>query len=185
VRDEAERKEDSEAVGLGARRCRDTKGVRDEAEGELVPVGRVGRPHGLDGSFVVEHASDTDRLFEPGATLYADGALVTVAAKKRAGGRLVIRLDPPTRRGADLAVPRSALPEPETGNYYVFQLRGLDVVEEGGRKLGAVQEVAPGVANDVLELDSGVSLPMHEECIRRIDLAAGTIVVSSGFADDL
>jgi 16S rRNA processing protein RimM len=151
---------------------------------ELVAVGRIGRPHGLDGSFVVERPSESDELFEPGSTLYAGGARATVAAKKRSGGRLVIRLDPPAARGTELAVPRSTLPEPGVDSYYVFQLRGLDVVEEGGRRLGAVEEVAPGVANDVLELDSGFSLPMHEECIRRIDLAAGTIVVASGFADD-
>jgi len=151
---------------------------------DLVPVGRVGRPHGLDGSFVVERPSDNGQLFDPGATLYADGAPVTVATRKRAGGRLVIRLEQGAERGAELAVPRSDLPEPGTDSYYVFQLSGMEVVEEGGRRLGAVQEVAPGVANDVLELDSGVSLPMHEECIRRIDLAAGTIVVAVGFADD-
>jgi 16S rRNA processing protein RimM len=153
-------------------------------EDELVTVGRVGRPHGLDGSFVVQRPSESERLFEPGAMLYADGVPVTVAGRKRSGGRLVIRLEPAPERGAELSVPRSALPRPEADNYYVFQLRGLEVVEEGGRRLGAVQEVAPGVANDVLELDSGVALPMHEECIRRIDLAAGTIVVASGFADD-
>jgi 16S rRNA processing protein RimM len=150
----------------------------------LVQIGRVGRPHGLDGSVVVERPSENERLFEPGATLYADGTPVTVAARKRSGGRLVIRLEPPAARGAALAVPRSALPVPDTDSYYVFQLQGLEVVEEGGRLLGVVQEVASGTANDVLELDSGVSLPMHEECIRRIDLAAGTIVVASGFADD-
>jgi 16S rRNA processing protein RimM len=153
-------------------------------EAELVPVGRVGRPHGLDGSFVVERPSENEQLFEPGATLYADGVAVLVAGRKRSGGRLVLRVEPPIRRGAELAVPRSALPEPEPDSYYVFQLRGLAVVEEGGRRLGAVQEVTPGVANDVLELDSGVALPMHEECIRRIDLTAGTIVVASGFAND-
>ena len=160
--------------------------MKDEAvsdESELVAVGLVGRPHGLDGSVVVERHSENDRLFEPGSTLYAGGTPATVAARKRSGGRLVIKLDPPAARGTELAVPRSILPEPDAGSYYVFQLRGLEVVEEGGERLGAVQEVAPGVANDVLELDSGVSLPMHEECIRRIDLAAGTIVVASGFAD--
>ena len=155
-----------------------------EGEDELIPVGRVGRPHGLDGSFVVERPSENERLFEPGGTLYADGMPVTVAARKRSGGRLVIRLEEGAERGTELAVPRSALPEPGADHYYVFQLRGLEVLEEDGRRLGSVQEVAPGVANDVLELDSGVSLPMHEECIRRIDLAAGTIVVASGFADD-
>jgi 16S rRNA processing protein RimM len=154
------------------------------SENELVKVGRVGRPHGLDGSFVVERPSENEQLFEPGATLVAAGAPATVIARKHSGGRLVIKLDPPARRGSELAVPRSRLPEPSEDSYYVFQLRGLEVVEEGGRRLGAVQDVTPGVANDVLELDSGLSLPMHEECVRRVDLAAGTIVVAVGFADD-
>jgi 16S rRNA processing protein RimM len=144
----------------------------------------VGRPHGLDGSAVVERSSENAELFEPGATLYADGVPATVLDRKRSGGRLVIRLEPPAPRGAELTVPRSALPDPEPDSYYVFQLRGLDVVEEGGRRLGSVEEVAPGVANDVLELDTGVVLPMHEQCIRKVDLEAGTIVVAPGFADD-
>ena len=37
--------------------------------GEKVVVGRVGRPHGLDGSFFVEEPSDDDRWFETGARL--------------------------------------------------------------------------------------------------------------------
>ena len=153
-------------------------------EDELVPVGRVGRRHGLDGSFVVERASENERLFEPGATLIAGGERATVAARKRSGGRLVIKLDPTAERGTELAVRRSTLPEPQPDSFYVFQLQGLEVVEEGGRRLGEVREVAQGVANDVLELDSGISLPMHEACIREIDLAAGTIVVAVGFAGD-
>jgi 16S rRNA processing protein RimM len=150
---------------------------------ELVAVGRVGRPHGLDGSFVVEDASENDALFEPGATLLLAGEPVTVAARKRAGGRLVLKLDRAAERGAELAVPRSLLPEPEPDAYYVFELVGLDVVEESGRRLGAVREVAPGVANDVLELDSGLALPMHEECVRQVDLERRRIVVAAGFGD--
>jgi 16S rRNA processing protein RimM len=149
----------------------------------FVSVGRIGRPHGLDGSFVVEDASANEALFEPAARLYVEGEPVTVAGRKRSGGRLVLKLDRHVERGAELTVPRSELPDPEPDSYYVFQLVGLDVVEEDGRRLGAVREVAPGVANDVLELDSGLSLPMHEECVRAVDLEAGRIVVAAGFAD--
>jgi len=46
-----------------------------------------------------------------------------------------------------------------------------------------VQEVAPGVANDVLELDSGIALPMVEDCIRAVDIERGRIVVSPGFVE--
>jgi 16S rRNA processing protein RimM len=80
-------------------------------------------------------------------------------------------------------VPRESLPPLDDGSFYVFQLVGLDVREEGGRQLGRVTGVAPGVANDVLELDSGFALPMAESCIRAVDLEAGTILVSPGFAD--
>jgi 16S rRNA processing protein RimM len=149
----------------------------------MVVVGRVGRPHGLDGSFVVEAASENEALFEPGASLFAGGEPATVEARKRSGGRLVIKLDRPFARGSELTVPRSELPDPGDGSYYVFQLVGLDVVEESGRRLGVVREVRPGVANDVLELDSGLALPLHEECVREIDLEAGRVVVAAGFAD--
>jgi len=147
-----------------------------------VPVGRVGKPHGLDGSFVVEDASETHELFAVGATLLVDGDEATVVGSKQARGRPVIRLDRRVPRGSALAVPRSALGEPAEGEYYVFQLVGLEVEEEGGEPLGRVTDVAPGVANDVLELDSGLALPMVEECVLSVDLDSGTIVVAPGFS---
>ena len=147
-----------------------------------VVVGRVGKPHGLDGSFFVEQASDDPERFAVGAVLHVDGEPARVESSKRSGGRPVIRLDTPARRGAELAVPREALPPTEEGEYYAFQLVGLEVEEEGGRTLGLVVQVAPGVANDVLELDSGLALPLVDDCVREVDLDGGRIVVAAGFA---
>jgi 16S rRNA processing protein RimM len=147
-----------------------------------VAVGRVGRPHGLDGSFVVEDASAEPDRFAEGAIVYVDRERGRVVSSKLAGGRRVIKLDRRAAKGAALEVLAADLPELEPGGFYAFQLVGLRVEEEGGRGLGRVQEVAPGVANDVLELDSGEALPMVAACIRSIDLAAGRIVVARGFA---
>jgi 16S rRNA processing protein RimM len=151
---------------------------------DLVPVGRVGRPHGLDGSFFVEGASEREGTFAAGETLYAGGEPATVvAAKHGAGGRPVIRLDRRVERGTELAVAREALPPlADEDEYYVFQLVGLVVEEEGGRVLGRVQDVLDYPANDVLELDSGLSLPLVEACVRQVDVEGGRIVVSPGFA---
>lgn len=148
-------------------------------------MGRVGRSHGLDGSFFVEGASEREEAFAVGGTLHAGGEPATVVASKRgAGGRPVIRLDRRVERGTELAVPRDSLPELADGDaFYVFQLVGLSVVEEGGRLLGRVRDVLEYPANDVLELDSGASLPLVEACVRQVDLAGGRIVVSSGFAE--
>jgi 16S rRNA processing protein RimM len=150
---------------------------------ERVAVGRVGRPHGLDGSFVVEDASDDERWFAVGARLLAGGEEAEVVAGKRAGGRPVVRLDRTVPRGTVLEVARSALPPTNEDEFYVFELVGLEVVEEEGGALGKVTTVTPGVANDVLELDSGLALPMVEDCVRRIDLESGRILVASGFSD--
>ena len=150
---------------------------------DLVPVGRVGRPHGLDGSFVVEGASEDPERFAVGARLVAGEDPAAVVASKRAGGRIVVRLDRAVERGTDLTLRRSDLPEPEEGAYYVFQLVGLAVHEEGGRELGRVVDVEPGVANDALALEDGTLLPLVDECVLAVDLDAGRVVVASGFAD--
>jgi 16S rRNA processing protein RimM len=153
---------------------------------ETVAVGRVGRAHGLDGAFFVEDPSEDDRWFRVGSRLRADGAEVeVVAARHGAGGRRVIRLDRQVPRGTRLEVAREALPPTQDGEYYRFELTGLEVVEEGGRPLGRVCAVLPGVANDALELDGGLLLPMVETCVRDIDLAAGRILVARGFSDPL
>jgi len=152
---------------------------------ELVSVGRVGKPHGLDGGFFVEGASERKGVFAKGATLFAAGEPVTVVASRHgSGGRPVIVLDRHVERGAELAVGLATLPQLEEGDeFYVFQLVGLTVEEEGGRVLGRVRDVTEYPGNDVLELDSGASLPLVEACVRQVDLAGGRIVVAVGFAE--
>jgi len=151
---------------------------------DTVLVGRVGRPHGLDGSFVVEHASEEPERFAAGAELLAAGEPARVVSSKRAGqGRLVVKLDRRVERGTALEVPREALPEPEPGKWYVFQLVGLSVEEDGGRLLGRVTDVEPWPANDVLVLEGGAMLPLVDACVLQVDLDAGRILVARGFAD--
>jgi ribosomal 30S subunit maturation factor RimM len=150
---------------------------------ERVSVGAVGKPHGLDGAFVVDDASEDPERFAVGNKLLVGAGEVEIVESKRARRRPVIRVDRPLERGTVLEVTRASLPPPADGEYYVFQLVGLEVEEEGGVPLGRVADVAPGVANDVLELDSGLSVPMVEECIRQIDFERGRIVVAPGYSD--
>jgi 16S rRNA processing protein RimM len=146
-------------------------------------VGRVGRPHGLDGAFVVERASDDERRFSVGARLLVDGEPAEVALRRRVGGgRIAIKLDRPVVRGQMLTVARAELPPPEADSYYVFQLIGLEV-EEDGRVVGRVRDVLPGAANDNLELDTGVLVPLVEVAIAKVDLDRGRILLNPGFTD--
>ena len=151
---------------------------------DLVAVGTVGRSHGLDGSFFVEGPSTRADAFATGATLFVDGEPAKVVSSKRGSqDRPVIRLDRRVERGATLAVPREALPPLGEDEYYAFQLVGLAVEEEGGRLVGRVRDVLDYPANDVLELDSGLFLPLVEACVRQVDLEGGRILIAAGFAD--
>lgn len=148
-----------------------------------VQIGKVGKPHGIDGAFFIEQPSADDRWWKVGSTFLAGGAEVEVIAARRSSGRPIVKVDRAVERGALIEVERDALPPTEEDEYYAFELVGLPVVEENGRTLGSVKAVTTGVANDVLELDSGVLLPMIEDCVRDVDLTGGRIVVASGFAE--
>jgi 16S rRNA processing protein RimM len=150
---------------------------------ERVRIGRVGKPHGIDGSFFIEQPSNDERWWQPGSSFLVGGRQAEVIGARRSSGRPVVKLDRAVERGDAIEVARDALPPTEADEYYAFQLIGLPVVEETGRELGNVQAVTPGVANDVLELDTGVLLPMIEDCVQDVDLGGGRIRVAAGFAE--
>jgi 16S rRNA processing protein RimM len=82
--------------------------------------------------------------------------------------------------GADIAVERSELPEPEPGSYYWADLIGLRVVSTAGEPLGEVSGVMENGAQDVLEVRDGARerlIPfVPEAIIKKVDRAAGQIV---------
>jgi 16S rRNA processing protein RimM len=157
------------------------EGIEIHAPERLVRIGRVGKPHGLDGSFAVEEASESPERFAAGAAVYVEGERARIVSSKRARGRPVIKLDRPARRGAVLEIPRAELPPPDPDSFYVFDLVGLAVEEEGGRALGRVADVVHAPANDVLELDTGRSLPLVDACVKEVDIDRARILVARGF----
>lgn len=146
-----------------------------------VVVGRVGRPHGLGGAFVVEDASDDPERFVVGAHVLVGDDEVEIVEAKRAGGRPVIRLDRVVERGAALEVERESLPEPAPDHYYVADLVGCAVERDDGVALGTVTHVQELPANAVLELDNGLLLPLVDACVREVDVGARRILVAPGF----
>jgi 16S rRNA processing protein RimM len=153
-----------------------------EPDPDAVVIGRVGRPHGLDGAFVVDGASADPARFEVGAELLAGGRLAVVTLSRRVGGgRRAIKLDLSVERGMELAVRRADLPQLEGDAYYVSDLVGLKVVDPEGAIVGTVRDIYQGPANDALELDSGLLLPLVEDCVREIDLASRRIFLNPGF----
>ena len=147
-----------------------------------VPIGRVGRPHGLDGAFVVEQRARTTVGGASARPSCADGVPATITLTRKAGGRRrAIRLDRDVPRGTELTIDASELPAPDPDSFYVFQLVGLDAIDEDGVPVGRVVEVHPGAANDNIELHDGRLVPLVEDAVREIDIEGGKLVVVRSF----
>lgn len=82
--------------------------------------------------------------------------------------------------GSTIAVARSALPEPEPGEYYWVDLEGLRVRTVDGTELGVVDHLFATGANDVLvvrgERERLVPFVL-DEVVERVDPQAGVIEV--------
>jgi 16S rRNA processing protein RimM len=174
----------SSAQAAPARTSATCSRLQTDPEPAVVRIGTVGRPHGVDGAFVVEEASDDPRRFEVGAELLVDGEPARVSLSRQVGGRRrAIKLDRPAARGAELTVPRADLTPLPSDSYYVADLVGLAVFDERGTRVGVVRDVLPGPANDALELDTGLLLPLVEDCIREVDVAGRRILLNPGFTE--
>lgn len=163
-----------------------------ERSPDRLVVGRIVRPHGLRGELVVEVLSDAPNRFSDGAVLDAgdpagERVSLTIAASRVDRGRLLVRFaEVPDRTAAErlhgslLSIAGGEAATPAEGEYYAWQLEGLEVVDESGRRLGILSRVMERAGNDlwVVEGESGEALvPAVDEFIRRVDLEAGRVVV--------
>ncbi len=147
------------------------------ADGPLVTAGRVGRPHGLDGTFAV---------LEPQLGLDV-GAVVTVAGTTRAvqhrGGteeRPLVRLEGVEDREAARALGGELLLTSggrlAEGEWLAADLVGCSV--DGG---GTVTRVLAGPSCDVLELDDGTLVPLVTDAVKAVDAERRRIEIDRRF----
>jgi len=140
-------------------------------------AGRIGRPHGLDGTFHVL-TRDPDLLAVESFTV----AGVARAVTRRAGSdaKPLLRLEGiETKeavlalRGEGLLVPRPPLPDDE---YWADDLIGCEVVG-----YGTVARLLDYPSCEILELETGEMVPLVRDAIERVDIAARKITLREGF----
>lgn len=85
-------------------------------------------------------------------------------------------------KGAQVAVQRESLPEPEQGKFYLTDLVGLEVVNEQGQALGVVKRMFTNGAQEVMEVvgDRARLLPWVPAIVKRVDLEKKQIEVEWG-----
>ena len=160
-------------------------------DNKLVLLGHVAGAHGIRGEVVVKsYTSDP-------ADIDAYGPL-TDATGKKSYKLKVVRVMPKgvvvrvagiadrnaaeALRGVALHAPRSALGDPEPGEYFYEDLIGLEAVDAAGSRIGLIKAVENYGAGDLLEIArDGVSktdfVPFVEAHVPDVDIAAGRVTV--------
>jgi 16S rRNA processing protein RimM len=147
-----------------------------------MPAGRVGRPHGLDGSFHVTRPGS----FAEGATVWVEGAPRTIERLAGTSDKPIMRLAGCTARehaeamrGLSLELPRDeSLEEDE---FWASDLAGC-VVVDGDREVGVVARMIALPSCEALEVGD-LLIPMVRDAIRSIDVDARRIDVDMKFVE--
>ncbi|MDQ6697592.1 MAG: ribosome maturation factor RimM [Actinomycetota bacterium] len=130
---------------------------------DLLDVGRIDKPHGLRGEVIVSLTTDRAERVRPGAVLHAMAGPLTVESSRPHQRRFIVRFGGVDTREAAEALHGQALraePLEDPDALWVHDLVGAQVVTKDARTWGRVVAVLANPAHDLLELESGVLVPV-------------------------
>lgn len=157
-----------------------------------VRIGRVGRAHGLQGTVSIDDCPlSLDELKALGDVTWRgrDGAERTlrIESAREAHTRYLVRFEGFRHRDTarvltlgELYVDSARLPDPGPGTAYAFQLIGLAVETDDGRRLGVLESILPTGAHPVYIVrgEREWLIPANDQVLRKVDLTAGVITVT-------
>lgn len=161
-------------------------------EEALVAVGVVARPHGVRGELRVHRLNpESTLLFESSTVTLRQGDASRVVSVERARmgpkgmvlmtlGTVVGRESADALRGAEVCVPRSALPPTDDDEWYFIDLIGLSASGEGGEALGTIVDVVEYPTITCLCVRDGEDVrevPMIPPYLVDVDLDEGRVVL--------
>jgi 16S rRNA processing protein RimM len=162
------------------------------AEGWL-RAGRVGRPHGLDGSFHVSEARM--RLLQPGRTLLVGGVTARILERKGSAARPIIRLDrardradAESLRGQPLLASRQDAPPLQEDEWWAEDLEGC-TVRAGRRTVGTVVRLLALPSCEALEVRRSdgpgeLLVPLVSDAVHAVDVDRRAIEIDVRFLSE-
>ena len=177
------------SVGEGTHTAVDSSSSASE---NGLPAGRVGRAHGLDGSFYVTGARP--RLLALGTEVTIAGKTVAIVRRAGTDRHPIVRVHgvedragAQALRGQTLIVTVADAPALAEDEWWAHELEGC-VVLDGERRVGTVTRMIELPSCEALEVarETGGSLlvPMVRDAIRSVDVGKGRIDVNMSFVED-
>jgi 16S rRNA processing protein RimM len=171
-------------------RRKDNSDSPKPGEPEYLAVGRIRRPHGIDGELLMDVLTDFPERLLPGKTVYVGERHdpVQIEHIRAQAKTLLLKLENVADsdqagkyRNKVVYVQTKELPGLPAGEYYFHQLLGLKVVDESGNSLGSLVEILKTGANDVYvvraEDGNEILLPAIDPVILEVNLGRSEIRV--------
>lgn len=166
----------------------------------FILIGKVVRTQGIKGLIRVKPFADIE-TFMTAETLFLgsgdiDPVRFNVLSAKQHQGAILLGLEGVKNMsqaeklvGTNIYTDREALPELADGEYYWFEVLGLEVFTEDGQYLGKIKEIFPTGSNDVYVVRDKTKeylIPAIEDVVKKIDLSDGraTIHLIKGLLGD-
>ena len=154
---------------------------------EFITIGKILAPWGIKGKLKVEVATDFPQRFAPSSNVYVNRQLMTIDSTQWRKGKAIIKLnlidsieDAEKLLGQLVEIHHGQLhPLPE-GQYYHFQLIGLEVWTTQGELLGNITEILTTLGNDNYVVSGArgeILIPAIEDVIKSIDLDKGCLLI--------
>ncbi len=156
-------------------------------EPEFITVGRIAATSGINGKVKVIPETDFPQRFTRNATVYINRQPFTIESAEGRGEKLVLKFrsinsieEAGKLRGKVLEINRSQVnPLPE-GEYYHFQLIGLEVRTVRGEVLGEITGILPTGSNDnyAVRREKGeILVPAIGDVVKSVDLEERVMVI--------
>ena len=147
---------------------------------EKIKIGKIVNAVGLKGEVKVYNYSDSEEVYERTPEIYAGDRLLKVQNVRMQKNMVILKLSgiddrnaAEAAKGTELFITEADLPELPEGQFYIRDLIGMEVEEQGGSFHGVVTDVLQNIAQDIFEVkrDDGktVLIPKVDAFVQKID----------------
>ena len=154
---------------------------------EFLVVGRILAPWGIKGDLKIEVLTDFPERFTPKQKVYINGCAMTIERSRQHKRNIILKLAAVDSieaveklRGRYLEIPHTQAHPLAEGQYYRFQIIGLEVWTTEGELLGVITDIQPTGSNDVYVVrgqDGEFLIPAIEDVVKSVDLEKGRMII--------
>lgn len=168
----------------------ETKSGSPKGESVYLAIGFLRRPHGVEGELIMDLHTDFPERIKTGRKIYIGEKheAATLGNVRTHGAGVLVKIrghETPEAAGRFrnqwVYVKSAEVPPLPEGQFYKYELVGLNVFDDSGNPLGSITEIIETGANDVYvvknEAGKEILLPAIPEVVLEIDRPAQTMKV--------